>query len=338
MKENREHIDKLILAQLVGALDDDASKELEKWIDISSENENYFLQRKEAYFTAISEKGRALYNKDKAFRLFKSRVSEVTYKPDIVRQKHLRLFSFWHYAAVVAILCIVSYFAYWRGEQRVKEYFAEIVVEAPLGSRTKLYLPDGTLVWLNNGSRITYSQGFGVEERQVKMVGEGYFEVKRNEDLPFLVQTEDLRVKVLGTKFNFRDYPDDNEVIVSLLEGKVSLNNLIRKEKELCLFPNDRMVLDKKKGKMQLERAVATNATQWTKGFLYFDEELLPDIVKELERGYNVKINIANDELNTFRFYGNFVQREQSINEVLDALATTGKVRYKIDGSEITLY
>ena len=82
----------------------------------------------------------------------------------------------------------------------------------------------------------------------------------------------------------------------------------------------------------------ASNASQWTGGYLFFDEELLPDIAKELERSYNVKIHIANDSLKTFRFYGNFVRREQNIQEVLEALASTEKMQYKIEERNITIY
>lgn len=211
-------------------------------------------------------------------------------------------------------------------------------MEAPLGSRTKLTLPDGTLVWLNAGSRITYSQGFGVGNRKIELIGEGYFEVKRNEEVPFLVKTNSLLVKVLGTKFNFRDYPDDAEAVVSLSEGKVSLNNLLKKEKEAFLLSNERVVLNKKDGRMHVEHSTVANALQWTNGYLFFDEELLPDVVKELERSYNVKIQIASDTLNTFRFYGNFVHREQNIQEVLEALSATRKIHYFIEGHNITLY
>lgn len=338
MEEERKYIDELIVTYLAEGLNGDALTELKQWIALSPENEKYFLHQREVWFSAFSEKDSAIYNKDKAFEKFKYRIDDSRQNSEIGTQKKFRLVAFWRYAAVVAVLCAISYFSYWRGGERVKENFSEIVVEAPLGSRTKLFLPDGTLVWLNAGSSMAYSQGFGVSERSVKLVGEGYFEVKRNEELPFSVQTKDLKVQVLGTKFNFRDYPDDTEVIVSLLEGKVALNNLIQKEKEIILTPNERAVLDKKSGKIQTERAVATNASQWTSGYLFFDEELLPDIVKELERGYNVKIHITNDSLKTFRFYGNFVRREQNINEVLEALAATGKICYRIDDSNVTLY
>lgn len=336
-------MDKLISAYLIGGLDDDSLQELKQWIMASSENERYFMQRQEAWFAALSTRKDTLYDKDKAFELFKSRVSADKVRKTLEEEKVVshwqkKLFSVFRYAAAVVVLCVVATFFYWKGEEKMKGHFADIVVEAPMGSRTKLYLPDGTLVWLNAGSRLSYSQGFGVEERSVKMFGEAYFEVMRNEDLPFSVYTNDLRVRVLGTKFNFRDYPEDNEVIVSLLEGKVALDNLVKKGEEICLFPNDRAVLDKKSGKIQLERAVATNAVQWTNGYLFFDEELLPDIVDELERSYGVRIEIKNEELNTFRFYGNFVRREQSINEVLEALAATGKVRYEIRETCIVLY
>lgn len=338
MEEKRKHIDELIATYLTEGLNEDALKELKRWMALSPENEKYFLHQREVWFSAINEKECAIYNKEKAFERFKNRVADSRQTPEVETQKQFKLAAFWRYAAVVAVLCAISYFSYWRGGEKVKEHFSEIVVEAPLGSRTKLFLPDGTLVWLNAGSSMAYSQGFGVNDRLVKLVGEGYFEVKRNEKLPFSVRSKDLKVQVLGTKFNFRDYPEDTEVIVSLLEGKVALNNLIQKDKEIILTPNERAVLDKRSGKIKTERAVATNASQWTSGYLFFDEELLPNIVKELERSYNVKIHITNDALNTFRFYGNFVRREQNINEVLDALAATGKIRYRIEESNVTLY
>lgn len=91
-------------------------------------------------------------------------------------------------------------------------------------------------------------------------------------------------------------------MVVSLLEGKVGLNNLLREEKEAVLSPDERAVLNKANGLLTVESVTASNASQWTDGYLFFDEELLPDIAKELERSYNVKIHIANDSLKTFRF------------------------------------
>ena len=304
---------------------------------MSAENQQYFIRQREIWFSAVSREAASVYDKDKAFENFRNRV-ESQKEIQSTSRRGFSLSALWRYAAVVAIIIAVGCISYWQGEVNVKDTFADISVEAPLGSKTKLYLPDGTLVWLNAGSRMTYSQGFGVDNRKVELEGEGYFEVKRNEKIPFFVKTKDLQLQVLGTKFNFRDYPEDHEVVVSLLEGKVGLNNLLREEKEAVLSPDERAVLNKANGLLTVESVTASNASQWTDGYLFFDEELLPDIAKELERSYNVKIHIANDSLKTFRFYGNFVRREQNIQEVLEALASTEKMQYKIEERNITIY
>ena len=336
MEEENKHIDELIANYLTEGLDKNALDELKTWIAASAENQQYFIRQREIWFS-VSREAASVYDKDKAFENFRNRV-ESQKEIQSTSRRGFSLSALWRYAAVVAIIIAVGCISYWQGEVNVKDTFADISVEAPLGSKTKLYLPDGTLVWLNAGSRMTYSQGFGVDNRKVELEGEGYFEVKRNEKIPFFVKTKDLQLQVLGTKFNFRDYPEDHEVVVSLLEGKVGLNNLLREEKEAVLSPDERAVLNKANGLLTVESVTASNASQWTDGYLFFDEELLPDIAKELERSYNVKIHIANDSLKTFRFYGNFVRREQNIQEVLEALASTEKMQYKIEERNITIY
>ena len=337
MEEENKHIDELIANYLTEGLDKNALDELKTWIAASAENQQYFIRQREIWFSAVSREAASVYDKDKAFENFRNRV-ESQKEIQSTSRRGFSLSALWRYAAVVAIIIAVGCISHWQGEVNVKDTFADISVEAPLGSKTKLYLPDGTLVWLNAGSRMTYSQGFGVDNRKVELEGEGYFEVKRNEKIPFFVKTKDLQLQVLGTKFNFRDYPEDHEVVVSLLEGKVGLNNLLREEKEAVLSPDERAVLNKANGLLTVESVTASNASQWTDGYLFFDEELLPDIAKELERSYNVKIHIANDSLKTFRFYGNFVRREQNIQEVLEALASTEKMQYKIEERNITIY
>lgn len=337
MEEENKHIDELIANYLTEDLDKNALDELKTWIAASAENQQYFIRQREIWFSAVSREAASVYDKDKAFENFRNRV-ESQKEIQSTSRRGFSLSALWRYAAVVAIIIAVGCISYWQGEVNVKDTFADISVEAPLGSKTKLYLPDGTLVWLNAGSRMTYSQGFGVDNRKVELEGEGYFEVKRNEKIPFFVKTKDLQLQVLGTKFNFRDYPEDHEVVVSLLEGKVGLNNLLREEKEAVLSLDERAVLNKANGLLTVESVTASNASQWTDGYLFFDEELLPDIAKELERSYNVKIHIANDSLKTFRFYGNFVRREQNIQEVLEALASTEKMQYKIEERNITIY
>ena len=337
MEEENKHIDELIANYLTEGLDKNALDELKTWIAASAENQQYFIRQREIWFSAVSREAASVYDKDKAFENFRNRV-ESQKEIQSTSRRGFSLSALWRYAAVVAIIIAVGCISYWQGEVNVKDTFADISVEAPLGSKTKLYLPDGTLVWLNAGSRMTYSQGFGVDNRKVELEGEGYFEVKRNEKIPFFVKTKDLQLQVLGTKFNFRDYPEDHEVVVSLLEGKVGLNNLLREEKEAVLSPDERAVLNKANGLLTVESVTASNASQWTDGYLFFDEELLPDIAKKLERSYNVKIHIVDEQLAHNRFYALFNRKEQSIYNVLDIITATNQVRYKVESDSILLY
>lgn len=181
---------------------------------------------------------------------------------------------------------------------------------------------------------LSYAQDFGINERSLNLSGEAYFEVTRNEEIPFKVHTEELDVKVLGTKFNFRNYKDDLEAKVCLLEGKVALNT---RQKETVLHPDQQALLDKKTGKLSVSGTKAAYSAEWTNDRLYFDEVLLSDIIKELERSYDVKITVADDTLNTIRFYGNFRKREQSIQEIMNVLSSTDKMTYTINGKNIVI-
>ena len=337
MKSTNTHIeiDELIATYLSQGLKSEKLSELESWLKASPENQKHFQQMREIWFSTISANEEERYNKEEAYSRFLNRTRQIPQEEKTV--KKLSLHKFFYGAAAVALLCLISFASYRTGTEQVKKQFAEMVVEAPLGSKTRLYLPDGTLVWLNAGSTITYSQGFGVEERKLKLSGEGYFEVTRNKQLPFEITTKELQLRVLGTKFNFRNYPEDEEVSVSLLEGKVSLRNYLKNDALCYLEPDQKAILNKKNGKLMVSASEARYTAEWTNGFLFFDEELLPDIIKELERSYNVKIYIEDETLKTFRFYGNFVRKEQTIQEILEMLASTGKLEYKIEGKTVRL-
>lgn len=331
-----DEIDDLIVTYLAEGLEAGRSERLREWIAASPENQQYFRQMQEIWMASMDENRLRQFNKEEAYKRFL--VHTAARKTTAVRKKRSPFLQpFLYGAAAVILLLLVSYVSYWQGEKRLKNQFADIAVEAPLGSRTKVYLPDSTLVWLNAGSKISYSQGFGVNERQLQLSGEGYFEVTRNVHLPFEVRTKELQVKVLGTKFNFKNYPEDEEASVSLLEGKVLVNNTVKKNDRVNLVPDQKVFLNKKTGAMRLLKVNAQYSAEWTNGFLFFDEELLPDIIKKLERSYNVKISLADQSLQTFRFYGNFIRKENTIQEILEMLASTDKLKYKIRGKNIEL-
>lgn len=273
------------------------------------------------------------YDVDQAFERFRERTGL-----DQSGRQSYKWYRTWSVAAVaIVLLGLITVTAYWQGSRQIQSNFSDIVVEAPLGSKTKLTLPDGSTVWLNAGSKMVYSQGFGVSDRRLAFQGEGYFEVEKNDEMPFLVQTHDVNVTVVGTKFNFRNYPEDEEAVVELLEGKVALENQLKEESVRYLSPNEKMVLHKATGKMDITSAKVKEVTLWTENILLFDEDLLPDIVRELERSYHVQIEIENEDLKQTRFYGQFNQLEQNIYDVLDMLSETGKLKYHEEGKVIYL-
>lgn len=143
-----------------------------------------------------------------------------------------------------------------------------------------------------------------------------------------------MNLRVLGTKFNFKNYSNDEEVMISLVEGKVALQNGIKAMEELYLEPNERMVLNKLTGEMVKSKANVEYANIWRDNKLFFDEELLEDIAKKLMRSYDVRIEVA-DSLRDRRFYGDFMINKNTIEEVLETIASTSRMNYRYEMESI---
>ena len=209
-EKNIARIDDLIAGYFAQELKREELTELQQWLKASVGNKTYFLQAQELWFSAISANHAVRFDSEKAFERFltskislsKQTVESVVLKP----QFRLFEFDFRKVAAAVALLVIFAGIGYLVGDGRFSGQLADLKVEVPYGSKTKLRLPDGSFVWLNAGSKLLYSRDFGVENRNIELIGEGYFEVTKNKALPFEVKTKEVTVRVLGTKFNFRNY------------------------------------------------------------------------------------------------------------------------------------
>lgn len=329
-------IDRLIMEYVSGKLDKDSFDRLKRWSLESEDNRRYVRQRLEVWFSSGAADNRVSFDKEKAYLRFLQRIHDRPESGTGRTTRRLPL-SYLYKVAAVILIVVLPIAGYWSGKETVKSTFADMVVEAPLGAQTRLSLPDGTSVWLNAGSKITYSQGFGMDDRKLSLEGEGYFEVERNEKIPFEIMTPEVSLRVLGTKFNFRNYPDDKEVAVSLLEGSVMLHNEMKTMPDMVLSPAERMTLDKRTGEMRKSRADVENSMLWTRDELFFDEELLEDIAKKLTRSYDVRIEVA-DSLKGKRFYGSFRILGNTVEEVLEAIASTGQMRYKLINGKYILY
>ena len=337
MDEQSLHTDTVhdwITGYLTNSLTPEEMQSFQEWLNASEENRKYFSDIQEVWIAASNEADDVhSFNKDRAYQLFLRRTGETT-QQGINKRKAFQLRPWMYAAAMTIIVFICGTIAFQTGKSVIRKQLTQISIEAPYGSKTKLYLPDGTLVWLNAGSKMSYAQDFGINERALNLTGEAYFEVTKNKHIPFKVHTDELDVKVLGTKFNFRNYQDDLEAKVCLLEGKVALST---QQKETILHPDQQALFEYITVKLFISCTNEAYCAEWKNDRLYFDEALLPDIVKELERSYNIKITIADAALNSVRFYGNFRRREQSIREIMDVLSSTDKMTYIIEGKNIVI-
>lgn len=278
--------------------------------------------------------GEAGFNADEAFGRFQERISLAgAQKTGKIR----RMFWQWTAAAASAIAAvgIISYEAFRIHDYKALFADSHITVEAPAGSKTHVVLPDGSKVWLNAGSALKYSSDG--KERQAELSGEGFFEVSHDESKPFNVASTHLNVRVLGTKFDFRDYPEDSLAEVTLTQGKIALNDLSGRNGEIVMSPDESVVFDKSSGTMTKGKAV-TASDEWITGTFSFDAAPLSEIARRLEREYSVKIEISDPALCGFRFYGTFNSSRQDIDEVLQSLSATGKFRYRKEHNVVTLY
>lgn len=308
---------------------------LKAFVQTSAENREYVRKKLEVALSAgLAGSNKDDFDIDRAFERFESRVVE----HQQLQQRFLRYRkrTMWLAAAAVLLLILLPLGSYWRGGYDVKESFADMEVVTANGSNTRLTLPDGSIVWLNAGSKITYSQGFGVDNRQLSLEGEGYFEVEHNEEIPFEVKTDDVNLRVLGTQFDFRNYKEDATVTVSLIRGKVFLDNN-HNDQSFELSPNEKMTFDKSTKQMTKSSSNAVRSNSWTHHVIAFDDEPLQQIANDLMRAYNVKIEIA-DNLKSNTFYGSFNRESDSIEDILNALSKANQMKYKYQNGKYILY
>lgn len=203
----------------------------------------------------------------------------------------------------------------------------------PRGGYFQLTLEDGTEVWLNAESRLTYPSRFTGNQRIVELQGEGYFKVARNTRRPFIVKAGKTTTEVLGTEFNVRTYsPDDSHI--TLLKGSVKVKNNIS-QKETVIHPGEDAYLQQD-GNIKVTRVDTDNYYLWTQGYFYFDDKTLMEIMRDLGRWYNVRIEFNNPEVMNYRLHF-LAERDQKIEEAIKLLNSLKKVKATYTGDKIVI-
>lgn len=203
----------------------------------------------------------------------------------------------------------------------------------PVGGEYHFTLADGTRVWVNSASEVRFPNCFSGEKREIYVKGEVYLEVVRDEKHPFVVHAGENEVRVLGTSFNLTAYPDEQEVITTLVEGSVEFRN---DQSSIRLKPGEQSVLDRETNKLEKQKVDVSIYTSWVSGTYEYERMPLSDITRQLSRWYDVQFVYEATEFRNHPFTG-IVKRDQSLEEVLSIIEKTTNIRFEISERTIII-
>lgn len=261
-------------------------------------------------------------------------------------------------AAAVTGLLIAAATWWWTPSEKASHSPAISEVSTRNGSRTSIQLPDGSHVWLNAGSKLTYSKSFGNNSREVELSGEAFFDIAKNAEYPFIIHTTRMDIKVLGTRFNLKAYPGDKMTEATLLQGSIEASLKSRPGERIILKPTEKILVsdDSSSALRPVKTATVKTSepviaikhltyyaetedaiveTSWMENKLVFRDESFASLAARMERWYGVTIWFADKQKEELRFTGVFAQ--ENIEQALQALQMTAAFNYTIHGTEIII-
>lgn len=209
-----------------------------------------------------------------------------------------------------------------------------LIVSVERGQKANITLPDGSKVWLNSQSKLSYPANFNTKKRELQLEGEAYFEVFHNPDKPFIVHSKNISVEALGTAFGLKAYNEDCLISSILMRGKIRVHTPAG---EVVLLPNERVMYDKTSRKMV--KSILSNATDftgWIHNELRFENESLSEIAKTIQRIYNIEIIFASEKLKKQRFTGTV--NNNSLESILNIISLSSPVSFQIKAQKVILY
>ncbi|MEQ9290165.1 MAG: DUF4974 domain-containing protein [Cyclobacteriaceae bacterium] len=334
--QTKKDIDELIASRLSERMNQEDSNLLDEWCNQSEENKKEFeyLSR---FWKEQSGTGKII-NSEELEQSIWERVQKGPDQP--FKKNHAVWKNFMYLAAACLGILLISYLLLKSGSTEVQELPAvarTITKNAQRGQKIQLRLPDQTLVILNSNSQIEYPEKFSADNRTIRLVGEAYFDVIRDESRPFTVISNSIRTKVLGTTFNVRAYPDENNIKVGVIEGKVQVYNDLQAKVTFnhTLTPNQMSVINLEEKLVIKEGFDPREFVAWKEWVLEFKDQSLGYILNELEKWYDVDISIANGVDLTKSYSGSF--ENETLKAVLEALSYSGKFHFERSGKKVTV-
>ena len=315
---------RLLAKYLVDELSLEELEEVLKWRSLSEENEKIFS---EVVKLRVSWKYLHYNKTDKIEEALKMVHAKID------RKRRIPLFRIaLRYAAVILLLVSFSYFGWqqWKPES----YMSIVVKEGEDVKRVEL--ADGSVVWLNAGSSLKIPGTFGKDDREVSLQGEAFFDVTSKNEFPFVVSTEYLNVKVLGTAFNVKTNENRKSVETILARGKVVLLDK-QEHAVLDMSPGEMVTYDKNTNEYVTESVDVNARTAWRLSQLVFENSTLREIMQQLAAKYNVNINIESSDLAKRKFRC-VVNENESLTDVLEQLKYLASIQFRVEGNEIYMY
>ncbi|HEY8968870.1 MAG TPA: FecR domain-containing protein [Puia sp.] len=338
---DQDRIDVLLARHLAGELTPEENEELE-WAMLANPALRVTLQMLQRM--RETPKGASAGEEQEALERGLGRIMHepVTEPADVVAMPKVVVWRRWAAAAAVLVLIVGGALLY-RGDKR------EIVASsAPVhnkeiatryGTRSYQELPDGSKLWLNAGSRVTYAEG----RRELTLTGEAFFDIKHDPEHPFIIHTGKLDIKVLGTSFNVKAYPNDSTIETTLISGKVEIDWPGGERAGIVLKPNEKVVIpvrEQVRTESMARETVSPDPqyktlieTSWVEDKLVFRNEAFSDVSRKLERWYNIHFSFEDQRYLNDRLTAYF--KDQPIKNVMDALQISLGFHYRIEGDTI---
>ena len=233
---------------------------------------------------------------------------------------------------ILPLLIVAGFYLFSTKDFQVQ--YSEAIV--PKGQKSEIVLPDSTHIWLNSGTRLRYPTEFGKGNRDVFLTGEAYFEVTPNKHKPFIVHAAEVDVKVLGTKFNVRAYSDDKDIETALLSGKVNLivQPNTEKSSELQMLQGEMIGYTKSNNSISKTGFVIDEVIGWKSNRLVFRDDTFNNLVKKIERWYNVQIIYDKSKFQNQRLTVELLEGE-SVERLFQIIEKAINVNYRIDKQKI---
>ena len=337
------------------------------WLDENPDNRKLLDQLTDIWQVSLSSGRKDGYDELQAWKKFKNSLSisdrrlNRQYTSFIGINNPGRFISI---AAIIILLFILSFLFYKNSRFQPNPVYSEFIV--PYGSKSKIKLPDSSTVWINAGSQIKYSNQFNSKNRQVFLSGEAYFDVKESKH-SFIVLTPKVHIKVLGTRFNVKAYPDEKTVETTVMKGMVEIFSaktknprnksiVLKPKQQIAIFfktPNEDIVMDSISGQSNLSRVqkqiidlkpiVSINKIEkpeiissWKDDRWIIESEELQNLAKKLERRYDIKIVFKEESLKRYVFSG--VLKDETVEQVLEAMKLTAPIGFKMRNNRVDLY